>query len=127
MKPLTNVLSFTKWLKMVRTVAWILRFAENIRRRVADSQIGELEPQELRKAERIIIHLAHKECFPDELKSLRNGSGIPSRSTVKSLNPILDTDGLLLVNGRLKMTENISEDAVTEETPHHKTDNRLPQ
>ena len=106
MKPLINVLSFPKWL-----VAWILCFAENIRHREADRQIGELGPQELKKAERIIICLAQEECFPDELKSLRNGRGIPSRSSVKSLHPILDTDGLLHVNRRLKLAENISEDA----------------
>ena len=110
-KPLINVLSFSKWLKLIHTVAWILHFAENIRRREADRQIGEQEPQELKKAERIIICLAQEECFPDKLKSLRNGRGIPSRSIVKSLNPILDTEGLLHVNGRLKLAENISEDA----------------
>ena len=79
MKPLINVLSFSKWLKLVRTVSRILRFAENICRREADCQIGELEPQELKKTERIIICLAQGECFPDQLKSLRNGRGIPSR------------------------------------------------
>ena len=83
-------MSFSKWLKLIRTVAWILRFAENIRRREADRQ---------------------EECFPDELKSLKNDCGIMSRSSVKSLNPILDTEGLLCVNGRLKLAENISEDA----------------
>ena len=111
MKPLINVLSFSKWLKLIHTVEWILRFAENIHRREADHQIGELEPQELKKAERIIICLAQEECFPDELKSLRNGHRIRSTSSVKSLNPILDTEGLLRVNGRLKLAENISEDA----------------
>ena len=111
MKPLINVLSFSKWLKLIHTVAWIVRFAENIRRREADRQIGELEPQELKKAEKIIICMPQEECFPDELKSLRNGCGISSRSSVKSLNPILDTEGLLCVNGRLKLAENISEDA----------------
>ena len=43
--------------------------------------------------------------FSDELKSLRNGREIPSRSSVKSLNLILDTEGLLRVNGRLKLAE----------------------
>ena len=110
-KPLINVLLFLKWLKLIHTVAWILCFAENIHCREAGHQIGELEPQELKRAERIIICLAQEECFPDELKSLRNGRGIPSRSSVKSLNTILDTEGLLHVNGRLKLDENISEDA----------------
>ena len=106
-----NVLSFSKWLKLIRTVAWILRFAENIRCREADHQIGELEPQELKKAERIIICLAQEERFPDELKSLRNGCGILLKCRIKSLNTILDTEGLLHVNGRLKLAENISEDS----------------
>ena len=77
MNPLINVLSFSKWLKLLRTVTWILRFAENICRSELDRQIGELEPQELKKAERIIICLAQEESFPDELKSLINGRGIP--------------------------------------------------
>ena len=72
-KPLINVLSFSKWLKLVRTVALILHFAENIHCRESDHQVGE----------RIIICLAQEECFPDELKSLRNGSEISSRSSVK--------------------------------------------
>ena len=101
-KPSRNVLPFSKWLKLVRTVAWILCFAENIHRREADRQIGELESWELKKTERIII------C---KLKSVRNVRGIPLRSSVKSLNPILGTEGLLHLNGRLKLTKNISEDA----------------
>ena len=60
-KPLINFLSFSKWLKLACTVAWI--FAENIRRREAGHQIGELEPQELKKAERIIICLAQEEYY----------------------------------------------------------------
>ena len=90
---------------------WIPRFAENISHREADCQIGELEAQELKKTGRIIICLAQEECFPNKLKSLRNGHGLPSRSSVKSSNPILDTEGLLRVNGRLKLAENISENA----------------
>ena len=42
-KPLINILSFSKWLKLIRTVAWILCFAENIHRREEDRQIGELD------------------------------------------------------------------------------------
>ena len=84
-KPSINFLSFSKWLKLVHTVAWILCFAENICRREADRQIGELEPQELKKAERTTICLAQEECFPDELKPLRNGHGIPSRSSVSKV------------------------------------------
>ena len=72
-------------MKLICTVAWILRFAENIRCREADQQIGELEPQELKKAEKIIICMVQEECFPDELKSLRNGRGISLRSSVKFL------------------------------------------
>ena len=52
---------------MVEVGAWILRFAENICRREANHQIGELEPQELKKAERIIICLAQQECFQTNL------------------------------------------------------------
>ena len=50
--------------------------------------------------------LGTKECFLDELKSLRNGRAIPTKSSVESLNPILDTEGLLRVHGTLKQAEN---------------------
>ena len=104
MKPLISIFSFSKWLKLVCKVAWILCFAEHIRCKEAGCQSGELEPQKLKTAERIIMCLEQEECFPDELKALRNSHGVSSRSSVKSLNPVLDTGGLLSVNG-------ISEDA----------------
>lgn len=110
---LVKIMSFSKWLKLARTVAWCLRFLSNIRCGKDNRQSGELEPQELKKAERVLVCLAQEESFPNELKALRNGRGVPSSSPIKSLNPILDADGLLRVNGRLKLAANLSEDAKT--------------
>ena len=84
----------------------MLGFYALLKTPVEDRQIGELESQELKRAKRIITCLAQEECFPDELTSVRNGRGIRSRGSVKSSNPILDTEGLLHVNGRLKLAEN---------------------
>ena len=112
MTPLTNVLSFSKWLKLAPTIVWTLHFAQNIHPREADS-LSEV-PRNLgaEETERIIICLTQKECFPDKLKSLKNGRGVPSRSSVKSLSQVFNTVDYLR---RLIIAYN-------HELKHHKAD-----
>ncbi len=53
------------------------------------------------QAETTIIKCVQQEIFQEELKSLYNGEKISSQSSIKSLNPILDEQGLIRVGGCL--------------------------
>ena len=86
-KPLINVLQFSKWLTLVRTVAWILRFAENIGHREADRQIRKLEPQELKKELSYAWH--KKNVFQTNLQHSEMAVEFPQEVVLSHLIQIL--------------------------------------
>jgi len=53
-------------------------------------------------AETDIIKEAQHEAFQEEYKALFNFKSLPQNSKLLSLNPILDEDGLLRSDGRLR-------------------------
>ena len=72
---------------------------------------GELSSQEISDAETDIIKEAQQEAFQEEYKALVNFKSIPQNSKLLSLNPILDEDGLLRSDGRLRNADYLPFDA----------------
>ena len=66
---------------------------------------GELSSQEISDTETDIIKEAQQEAFQEECKALVNFKSIPKNSKFLSLNPILDEDGLLRSDGRLRYAD----------------------
>lgn len=52
-----------------------------------------------------LLRKAQQEYFNKELTALNLGKGVPEKSPIESLNPILDRNGLLRVGGRLERSE----------------------
>lgn len=58
--------------------------------------------KEFRATEQLILKIAQKSFFEKEIRSLTSGNAIPNDSTLSSLNPYIDEEGVLRVGGRLK-------------------------
>lgn len=61
--------------------------------------------ESLRGTEIFVLATVQQEAYAEEVKSLRNGRPLPKSSTLHSLSPYLDGDGLLRVGGRLGKAE----------------------
>nr|CAI5845761.1 unnamed protein product [Callosobruchus analis] len=88
--------------KLVRVVAFSLRFIKNLR--TTTRQKGILTPDEINQANLCLIKLAQRESFSDELNSLKKHHTLHPKHKFSSLSPFLDDEGIIRVGGRLKNT-----------------------
>ncbi|XP_036144286.1 uncharacterized protein LOC118646100 [Monomorium pharaonis] len=103
---------FSSLNKLVRTVAYVLRFACNLKCKIEDRRVGQMSLIEVNEAKAMIIKLVQNEEFEPEIKALRSGHSVPRSSKLIALHPFLDDKGVLRVEGRLKHS------ACPEETKH---------
>ncbi|XP_015435716.1 PREDICTED: uncharacterized protein LOC107191240 [Dufourea novaeangliae] len=112
---------FSNCARLIRVVAYCLRFCHNIRTRKShrdasgaskNDQISrspesfvKLSIRDLELAEDAILKMVQKSAFGQELVDLRLGNVVGTSSTVRCLNPVLDDKGLLRVGGRLSHAE----------------------
>lgn len=86
--------------ELIRIVAHMKRFFHNCRTRDESLQFTEsLSTAELESAEFTIIRQIQRIHFPEEMKA--NGM-IPNNSSIKSLDPFIDSNGILRVGGRIE-------------------------
>ena len=93
---------YSSWTRLLRVRAWVHRFVNNCGTPPEERSSGELSSQEISDAETGIIKEAQQEAFQEEYKALVNFKFVPQNSKLLSLNPILDEDGLLRSDGRLR-------------------------
>lgn len=86
--------------KLIRVVAYCLRFVHNARR-IGNHLSGELSVPEIQEAEIHVIKAVQEESFGSELHCLRSKEDLDYRSKIQSLSPFIHKDGLLRVGGRL--------------------------
>lgn len=91
---------YSSFIRLQRVIAYILRFASNTQHKSNFS--GPLSCTELSAAKRKIILLVQKEKFAEEIVSLQKGNALNKASYLLSLDPFIDTRGLLRVGGRLQ-------------------------
>ncbi|XP_058128695.1 uncharacterized protein LOC131292964 [Anopheles ziemanni] len=111
---------FSKWKRLVRAVAYVNRFIDNLRRRVRReaSRKEDLDHDEVIEAENTVIRLVQAAAFPAEVKRLRDTTKtahpwktpIEKDSTLYKLTPDIDEHGILRVRGRLSGCRMIDED-----------------
>jgi Family of unknown function (DUF5641)/Integrase zinc binding domain/Integrase core domain len=95
--------NFSSFLKLHRTVAYILRFIHNLRDK-ENKFIGPLSVNELNASLTFIIKQIQNHSFSKEITELSNNKNLSNKQLI-SLTPILDQSGLLRVGGRLKNAE----------------------
>ncbi|XP_055527974.1 uncharacterized protein LOC129720516 [Wyeomyia smithii] len=116
----------SRWKTLQRVMAYVIRFIDNCKRKVAKlsivtvkSEQRPLERDEFRRAQIILWKQAQHEAFPDEMSILtknldqRPGESpatVRKNSSLYKLTPFLDEDGVLRFGGRMERAENMPYD-----------------
>ncbi|XP_014675862.1 PREDICTED: uncharacterized protein LOC106815850 [Priapulus caudatus] len=100
-----NPTRFSRWLRLKRQTALVLRFIENCRLPKELRRTGPLSPEEISDAEARILRDAQREGFPEESGALAANRPLPTRSSILGLSPKLGDDGIMRMDGRLKYAE----------------------
>ncbi|XP_050077439.1 uncharacterized protein LOC126564435 [Anopheles maculipalpis] len=118
-EPLINFHRFSKWRRLLRAVAYVVRFVTNVRRAIRkDVILGEpLTQEELARAEKIIITQIQADVYACEIRSLKKDpsqlqpwkSRVEKSSPLYKLSPVLDEHGIVRMRGRLAGTLSVSE------------------
>lgn len=98
-EPLIIYERFSSYTKLIRSVAYALRFLNRCKGRKNEHKW--LTSSELAAATNIIIKDVQRTAFAAELNDLKQLGCVSSKSTVLSLNPFLDNSGIIRVGGRL--------------------------
>ncbi len=68
----------------------------------SDRVTGTLTPSELSDAEILHINISQMQAYPEEYKAFEAHKALPGSSKLLPLNPIMDGDGLVRSDGRLR-------------------------
>ncbi len=86
---------FSSWSNAIRAVARLLRRVNK------DKSNHPSTVSERKKAELYIIKCLQESSYKEELKEIKGGKNVSSRSALYPLDPFLDEDGVIRVGGRL--------------------------
>lgn len=102
-------LPFYRWgsfLKVIRIVGWIRRFIHNARSRAEDRRKEEdLSFLEISQAKHAVLQSSQKSYFPEDYKRLQKGEAVQKSSALHKLDPMMGSDGLIRVKGRLQQSD----------------------
>ncbi|XP_071643027.1 uncharacterized protein [Temnothorax longispinosus] len=88
--------------KLLRVIAYILRFCYNSRYGVKNRKTGCISALKINEARVALIRITQAQEFEKEIKLLRCHESVPRGSRLYSLNPYLDNCEILRVGGRLE-------------------------
>ncbi|XP_053691074.1 uncharacterized protein LOC128739603 [Sabethes cyaneus] len=118
-EPLVDVIRFSKWERLHRATAYVIKIGQLWKAKSVGGRINceRLEQQDLMEAEILLWKQAQLEAYPDEIVTLRHNEGLPiekRRSLERSsplykLSPMLDKDGVLLIDGRINAVNLVPE------------------
>lgn len=91
----------SSWSRLVRVTAICVRFTHNCRSRVGKRMSGVISTAELSNARDHWVRATQIMMYPDELRCLRNQTPISKSSKLRALNPILSSQNIMCVGGRL--------------------------
>lgn len=93
---------YSFWNRLNRVTAYLLRWCHNVRANMPEHRrVGPLSVLELDKATISILKNVQGSAFEQEILDLKTKKLVGRRSALRSLNPFLDTCGLVQVGGRL--------------------------
>lgn len=94
---------YSKFTKLVRIIARIFHFFNNLKRSMRDESRENLVTQkEYQLASERIIKWTQLESFAKEIKTINQQKPLPNSSKLVSLNPFLDENGILRVGSRIR-------------------------
>ena len=86
------------WDNLRRKVAWLIRFAHFVRDR-KEVRIGCLTIEDYEAATLAVARIVQRSAHKQEIKDLETKGTVKSTSHIANLNPVLDSDGVLRVEG----------------------------
>jgi hypothetical protein len=91
------------WSKLLRTTALVQRFVFNCKAKRLNLERcnGFISVDEMNKARCFCLMQAQSESMSSEITDLRSGKMVHRGSCLKALNPFIDDQGLVRVEGRL--------------------------
>ncbi|XP_055604358.1 uncharacterized protein LOC129752608 [Uranotaenia lowii] len=99
-QPVIDFSPFSKWERLYRTVAYILRLSRRFYKSSESLEI--LEQPELTAAMETIYKQVQLEVYPGEIAALQRGENVPEKSPIRRLVPFLDENGVLRENSRIR-------------------------
>ncbi len=93
------LLRFSSLVKLKRTTAWWLRLFQLLKSKKCSN--GPLSPFEVQNALKLWIRYVQQQYFKEEYESLKKLGHVRCKSKMKSLNPFVDSMGIIRVSGRL--------------------------
>ncbi|XP_053691544.1 uncharacterized protein LOC128740060 [Sabethes cyaneus] len=112
--PVIDYYRFSKWERLQRSMAFVLRFISNTRKK-GEKSSRQLTQQELYAADIVILKQVQMEAFADEVATLRNNKTLPEdqkqsierSSTIYQLMPMMDEQGLVRQNSRFAAAKHL--------------------
>jgi hypothetical protein len=96
---------FSKYNKLLRTIAWIKRFIHNARVKQDERRQNVLTGLEIQESERWLVNRIQIERFSEEISLIRQSKAL-NDSKLRNLNPFLcQSTGLFRVGGRIHKAE----------------------
>ncbi|XP_065090559.1 uncharacterized protein LOC135711619 [Ochlerotatus camptorhynchus] len=121
LEPVISVSNYSSWKRLVKVAALVHRFASNCRLKHARRPIltGTLTANDLLSAGCLLIRLAQRETYPDEIAVLQKASRcpdsctstIPKTSSLYPLTPWLDDHGIMRMRTRIAACQYATDDA----------------
>ncbi|XP_076651235.1 uncharacterized protein LOC143358169 [Halictus rubicundus] len=96
---------YSSWPKLIRVTAYVQRFIKRLRSQPRGCTTTALLPDEVAEAKRHWLKRIQTDTFPQELRTLAAHGTVPKPSPLSSLNPYLDSDGLIRAKGRLSKAQ----------------------
>lgn len=108
-EPLLDPHDFSTWKRLLRVVAYVIRFAANIHLKIKGQLItvGPLTQKEYCAAERFLYRQLQQQTYPEEVKLLSDSKRplLPKASSLYKLSPVVDEYGVLRMRGRIDACE----------------------
>ena len=95
---------FYKLNRLIRVIAYCRRFIHHCRQPMANRQATTLSTQDLDQALTCCVKMVQQNSFAQEIKDLMEQQEVASSSSLKTLHPFIDKEGLLRVGGRLQQS-----------------------
>ncbi|XP_071368507.1 uncharacterized protein [Centroberyx affinis] len=92
---------FSSWKLLTRGITKLI---QKVKSCSGAPEAGTQKADEFMQARTVIIRSVQQEVFKEEIKSLSKGE-VSKRSPLRKLNPILDTDGVVRIGGRISSAE----------------------
>ena len=99
-----NPKRFSNWLPLLRIHARVRRAIHNMSNSTERLYNKELLPEEIRDAEKDIVQRAQREAFREEYDALGKKKPV-QHSILSKVNPMLDEQGLMRSDSRLRFSE----------------------